>query len=79
MNTEKAILQLQITMLYIETHMVQVGTWEQLRGLWRILGVNARGQATNRVHPDIYYHKCPPSLCLAWIPRKGSETSIGGL
>ena len=21
----------------------------------------------------------PPSLCLAWIPKKGSETPIGGL
>ena len=30
MNIEKAILQLQITMLCMETHMVQVGAWEQL-------------------------------------------------
>ena len=79
MNIEKAILELQITMLCIETCMVQVGAWEQLRGLWRILGVNARGQAISGVHLDIYYCRCPPSLCLAWIPRKGSEIPIGGL
>ena len=79
MNTEKAILQLQIAMLGIEVHVAQVGAWEKLRGLWRILGVNARGQATSGVHPNIYYHKCPPSLCIAWIPRKGSKTPIGGL
>ena len=65
MNKEKANLWLQITMLCIETHMVQVGAWEKLRRLWRILGFNARGQATSGVHPAIYYHKCPPSLGLA--------------
>ena len=32
MNREKAIIQLQITMLCIKTHMVQVGAWEQLEG-----------------------------------------------
>ena len=79
MNTEKTELQLQLIMLCIETHMMQVGVWEKLRWLWRILGVNARGQATSGVHPDIFYRGCPPSLCLAWIPRKGLETPIGGL
>ena len=79
MNIEKTKLHLQIIMLCIETHMMQVGVWEKLRWLWRILGVNARGQATSGVHPDIYYRRFPPSLCLAWIPRKGSETPIGGL
>ena len=79
MNTEKTKLQLQIIMLCIETHMMQVGIWEKLRWLWRILGVYARGQATSGVHPDIFYRGCPPSLCSAWIPRKGSKTPIGGL
>ena len=77
MNTEKAILQLQIIMLCIETHMVRVGAWEQLGRLKEDTGGHARGQAISGVHLDIYYHRCPPSLCLAWIPRKGSETPIG--
>ena len=78
MNTEKANLRLQITMLCIETHMVHVGAWEQLGRLKEDPGDHARGQATSRVHLDIYYRRCPPSLCLAWIPKKGSETPIGG-
>ena len=40
---------------------------------------HARGQATSGIQLDIYYRRCPPSLRLAWIPRKGSETPIGGL
>ena len=70
LNTEKTNLQLQIIMICTETHMMQVGTWEKLRRLWRILGVNAKGQATSGVQPDIYYRRCPPSLCLAWIPKR---------
>ena len=79
MNTEKTELQLQLIMLCIETHMMQVGVWAKLRWLWRTLGVNARGQATSGVQPAIYYRRCPPSSCLAWIPRKGSKTPIWGL
>ena len=44
MNAEKANLQLEITMLCIETHMVQVGAWEQLRGLKEGTGGHARGK-----------------------------------
>ena len=62
-NTEKAILQLQITMLCIETHMVQIGAWEQLGRLKEDTGGHERGQATNGVHPDIYYRRCRPSPC----------------
>ena len=39
MKIEKANLQLQIIMMCIETHMMQVGAWEKLKRLWRILGV----------------------------------------
>ena len=51
-NIEKANLQLQTTMLCIETHMVQVGAWEHLGGLKENTGVHARGHATSGVHPD---------------------------
>ena len=71
MNTEKTKLQLQITMLCIETHMMQVGVLGKLRWLWRILGVNARGQATNGVHLDIFYRGCPPLLVLSLDPQEG--------
>ena len=78
-NTKKASLHLQITMLCIDAHMVQVGAWGKLGGLKEDTGGHARGQATSGVHLDNYYCRCPPSLCLAWIPKKGSKTSIGGL
>ena len=71
MNTEKANLRLQITMLCIETHMVQVGAWEQLGGLKEDTGGHARGQATNGVHPDIYYCRCSPFCVLTLDPWRG--------
>ena len=48
MNTEKANLQLQIIMMCIETHMMQVGAWEMLRGLWRILWGKLEGICNRR-------------------------------
>ena len=71
MNIENANFRLQITMLCIETHMVQVGAWEQLGRLKEDTGGHARGQATNGVHPDIYYRSCPPSYVLSLDPQKG--------
>ena len=72
MNTEKAnLLAADHHVVHRSTHMVQVGAWEQLGGLKEDTGGHARGQATSGVHLDIYYRRCPPSLCLAWIPMKG--------
>ena len=65
MNREKAILQLQITMLCINAHMVQVGAWRKLGGLKEDSRGHARGQMTSGVHPDIYYHRCLPSCMLS--------------
>ena len=48
MNIEKANLQLQIIMMCIETHMMQVGAWETLRGLWRILWGKLEGICNRR-------------------------------
>ena len=63
MNIEKANLQLQITMFCKETQVVQVGASEHLGGLKEDIGGHARGQATNGVHPNIYYRRYPPPVC----------------
>ena len=34
-------------------------------------GGHARGQATSGEHPDIYYRRFPPSMCLYLDPQKG--------
>ena len=60
MNIEKANLQLQMTMMCIETYVVQIGAWKHLGGLKEDTGGYARGQATSGVHLDIYYRRCPP-------------------
>ena len=59
----QTILRLHITMMYIERHMGQVGAGDLHYGLRRILGVNARGQATNGVQPENYYCMMPPPPC----------------
>ena len=68
MNIMKDTLQLQITILCIGAHMVQVGAWGKLGGLKEDTGGHARGQATSEVHPDIYYCRCPPSCVLSLDP-----------